>query len=51
MFAIKTGTCIFNNLLNNCQWSILSYAFDAFKKVANTEVLRLLKYSIFPFCT
>ena len=51
MFTIKTGKCMFNNLLSSCSWSILSYAFDASEKVTNTEVLRLLKYSIIPFST
>ena len=42
---------MFNNLLKNYQWALLSYAFDASKKVTNTEVVRLLKYSIISFST
>ena len=41
MFTIKTDTYMFNNLLNNCQGSILSLAFDASEKVTITEVLGL----------
>ena len=42
MLMIKAAACIFSNLLNNCQRSIVSNAFEASKKVTNTEAFRLL---------